>query len=52
MHVSKNMGYHEKGNHILMEGSPYDILPDEIKESAQQKRGITALFELHIWSVT
>jgi cobalt-zinc-cadmium efflux system protein len=36
----------KKAIHILMEGSPYDISHEEIKESVLQIRGVTGVFEL------
>jgi cobalt-zinc-cadmium efflux system protein len=38
--------------HILMEGSPYNIPHDEVKEAILKIRGVTGLFELHIWTIT
>jgi cobalt-zinc-cadmium efflux system protein len=42
----------KKAIHILMEGSPYNISHEEIKESILQIRGVTGVFELHIWTIT
>ena len=42
----------KKAIHILMEGSPYNISHEEIKESILQIRGVTGIFELHIWTIT
>jgi cobalt-zinc-cadmium efflux system protein len=42
----------KKAIHILMEGSPYNISHEEIKESILQVRGVTGIFELHIWTIT
>src|SRR6478672_10823669 len=42
----------KKAIHILMEGSPYNISHEEVKESILQIKGITGLFELHIWTIT
>jgi cobalt-zinc-cadmium efflux system protein len=42
----------KKAVHILMEGSPYNIPHDEVKESILKIRGVTGLFELHIWTIT
>jgi cobalt-zinc-cadmium efflux system protein len=36
----------KKAIHILMEGSPYDISQEEIKESVLHIRGVTGVFEL------
>ena len=35
-----------------MEGSPYNISHEEVKESILQIKGVTGLFELHIWTIT
>ncbi len=37
--------------HILMEGSPYNISHEEVKESILNLRGVTGIFELHIWTI-
>jgi len=42
----------KKAIHILMEGSPYNISHEEVKESILQIKGVTGLFELHIWTIT
>ena len=42
----------KKAVHILMEGSPYNIPHDEVKEAILKIRGVTGLFELHIWTIT
>lgn len=42
----------KKAIHILMEGSPYNISHEELKESILQIRGVTGIFELHIWTIT
>lgn len=42
----------KKAIHILMEGSPYNISHVEVKESILQIKGVTGLFELHIWTIT
>jgi len=41
-----------KAIHILMEGSPYNISHEEIKEAILKVRGVTGIFELHIWTIT
>jgi cobalt-zinc-cadmium efflux system protein len=35
-----------------MEGSPSNISHEEIKEAILQIKGVTGVFELHIWSIT
>jgi cobalt-zinc-cadmium efflux system protein len=42
----------KKAVHILMEGSPYNIPHEEVKEAILKIRGVTGLFELHIWTIT
>src|SRR6476660_144932 len=42
----------KKAIHILMEGSPLNISHEEIKEAILQIKGVTGVFELHIWSIT
>ncbi|MDQ6723002.1 MAG: cation transporter, partial [Thermoproteota archaeon] len=37
--------------HILMEGSPYNIPHEEVKEAILKVRGVTGLFEIHIWTI-
>ncbi len=42
----------KKSVHILMEGVPPNISHDEVKKSIMQVKGVTGIFELHIWSIT
>jgi cobalt-zinc-cadmium efflux system protein len=42
----------KKAIHILMEGSPYNIPHDEVKKAILDVRGVTGIFELHIWTIT
>jgi cobalt-zinc-cadmium efflux system protein len=42
----------KKAVHILMEGSPANISHEEVKESILQIRGVTGIFELHVWTIT
>ena len=42
----------KKAIHILMEGSPYNISHEEIKKAILDVRGVTGIFELHIWTIT
>ncbi len=42
----------KKAIHILMQGSPYNISHEEVKEAILKVRGVTGLFELHIWTIT
>jgi cobalt-zinc-cadmium efflux system protein len=42
----------KKAIHILMEGSPSNISHEEVKEAILQIKGVTGIFELHIWTIT
>jgi len=42
----------KKAVHILMEGSPSNILHEEVKKAILQIKGVTGVFELHIWTIT
>lgn len=42
----------KKAIHILMEGSPSNLLHEEVKKSILQIKGVTGIFELHIWTIT
>jgi cobalt-zinc-cadmium efflux system protein len=42
----------KKAIHILMEGSPANISHEKVKELILQIRGVTGIFELHIWTIT
>jgi len=42
----------KKAIHILMEGSPYNISHEEVKKAILDVRGVTGIFELHIWTIT
>jgi cobalt-zinc-cadmium efflux system protein len=42
----------KKAIHILMEGSPSDLLHEEVKKAILQVKGVTGIFELHIWTIT
>jgi cobalt-zinc-cadmium efflux system protein len=42
----------KKALHILMEGSPANISHEKVKELILQIRGVTGVFELHIWTIT
>ncbi len=42
----------KKAIHILMEGSPYNIPHEEVKEAILKVKGVTGIFELHIWTIT
>ncbi|HYY50883.1 MAG TPA: cation diffusion facilitator family transporter [Nitrososphaeraceae archaeon] len=42
----------KKAIHILMEGSPYNIPHERVKEAILGIKGVTGVFELHIWTIT
>ena len=37
---------------VLMEGTPSGIDPDEVRDALQAVRGVEAVHDLHIWSIT
>ncbi|MGH9925342.1 MAG: cation diffusion facilitator family transporter, partial [Nitrososphaeraceae archaeon] len=41
-----------KSLHILMEGVPANISHEEVKKAILQIKGVTGIFELHIWTIT
>jgi len=41
-----------KSLHILMEGVPANISHEEVKNAILQVKGVTGVFELHIWTIT
>ncbi|MFY9301303.1 MAG: cation diffusion facilitator family transporter [Candidatus Nitrosotenuis sp.] len=42
----------KKSTHILMEGAPIDISYEDVKEAILQIKGVTGVFQLHIWTIT
>jgi len=42
----------KKSTHILMEGVPAHISYEEVQRAMLEIRGVTGVFELHIWSIT
>jgi cobalt-zinc-cadmium efflux system protein len=42
----------KKAIHILMEGSPSNIPHEKVKEAILCIKGVTGVFELHIWTIT
>jgi cobalt-zinc-cadmium efflux system protein len=42
----------KKSVHILMEGAPTDISFDEVKEAILGVKGVTGVFDLHIWTIS
>jgi cobalt-zinc-cadmium efflux system protein len=41
-----------KAIHILIEGAPSHLRHEEIKDSIMNVRGVTGVFDLHIWTIT
>lgn len=41
-----------KSLHILMEGVPANISHEEVKNAILKIKGVTGVFELHIWTIT
>lgn len=42
----------KKAIHILIEGTPSHLSHKEIKESILKVKGVTGVFDLHIWTIT
>jgi cobalt-zinc-cadmium efflux system protein len=42
----------KKSIHILMEGVPASISHEEVRKSILNIKGVTGLFDLHIWTIT
>lgn len=42
----------KKSIHILLEGTPLHLDHEEIKNSILKVRGVTGVFDLHIWTIT
>lgn len=42
----------KKSIHILMEGVPANISPEEVKNAILEIKGVTGVFDLHIWTIT
>lgn len=42
----------KKSVHILMEGVPSNISYEEVKSAILQVRGVTGIFDMHIWTIT
>lgn len=42
----------KKAIHILIEGTPSHLSHEEIKDSILKVKGVTGVFDLHIWSIT
>jgi len=41
-----------KSLHVLMEGVPANVSHEEVKNAILQIKGVTGIFELHIWTIT
>lgn len=42
----------KKAIHILIEGTPSHLCHDEIKNSILKVKGVTGIFDLHVWTIT
>jgi cobalt-zinc-cadmium efflux system protein len=42
----------KKSIHILIEGTPSHLVHEEIKNSMLNVKGVTGVFDLHIWTIT
>lgn len=42
----------KKAIHILIEGTPSHLSHEQIKDSILKVRGVTGVFDLHIWTIT
>jgi len=42
----------KKAIHILIEGTPSHLCHEEIKQSILRVRGVTGVFDLHIWTIS
>lgn len=42
----------KKSVHILMEGAPPNISYEEVKKSILEIKGVTGIFDLHIWTIS
>jgi len=42
----------KKAIHILIEGTPSHLCHEEIKEAILKVRGVTGVFDLHIWTIS
>jgi cobalt-zinc-cadmium efflux system protein len=50
--VPRTWSIMKKAIHILMEGSPSNIPHEKVKEAILGIKGVTGVFELHIWTIT
>ncbi len=42
----------KKAIHILIEGTPSHLCHEEIKNSIMKVKGVTGVFDLHVWTIT
>lgn len=42
----------KKSTHILMEGVPTNISYEEIKKAILEVKGVTGVFDIHVWTIT
>lgn len=42
----------KKSIHVLMEGAPSNISYEEVKKAILEVRGVTGVFDIHIWTIT
>lgn len=42
----------KKAIHILIEGTPSHLCHEEIKSSIMKVKGVTGVFDLHVWTIT
>ncbi len=42
----------KKSIHILIEGTPSHLVHEEIKNAILAVKGVTGVFDLHIWTIT
>ena len=42
----------KKSMNMLMEGTPSNLSYEDIQKAILQIKGVTGIFELHIWSIT
>ena len=42
----------KKAIHILIEGTPSHLCHEEVKNSIMKVKGVTGVFDLHIWTIT
>lgn len=47
-------GYYvtKSGLHVLMEGTPQNVVMDDVVQTIQKTKGIQGVHDLHVWSIT